>query len=440
VIYQGICIGYAERSSFVFVRSCVIFLNQSEFFMTLFKLSAITMAIASLAACQSMGSGMSQKAGMGQSAGQKAPMAAAAAPAAIVSGLRTTTVEAAAGADYPPARVGECYARVVTPATYATTTEQLLVRAASTTIAVVPAVYGAGEERVLAKGETRTLEVIPATYENVTERVLVKGETRRLEVIPATYEDVTERVLVKPVGNQLVTTPATYKTMTERRLVRAASTAWKRSSELTAAERALQNIDPNAGDVLCLIEVPAVYETVSTQVIDQPASTRSIEIPAEYATVTKTVQKTPPTTREVLIPAEYTTATRTVQKTPPTTREVVIPAEYRNVPTSKLVSPAREVRTDVPAEYTTKSNTVMTSAAKSEWRQILCETNATPAKLSEIQSALTKKGYATGRTDGAIDAGTLAAVRGFQKANNLPIDGDRYINVATVRALGVAEK
>ncbi len=365
--------------------------------MTLFKLSAITMAIASLAACQSVGSGMGQKAG--QKAGQTAPVAMAAAPAAApaasaASGLRSTTVDAAAGADYPPARVGECYARVVTPATFNTTTEQVLVKAASSSISVVPAVYAPGEERVLAK-----------------------GETRRLEVIPATYEDVTERILVKPAGTQLVTTPATYKTATERRLVKAASTAWKRSSELTAAERALQNIDPNAGDVLCLIEVPAVYETVTTQVVDQPASTKSVEIPAEYTTVTKTVQKTPPSTREV-----------------------VIPAEYRTVATSKLVTPAREVTTAIPAEYTTKTNTVMTSAAKSEWRQIVCETNATPAKLSEIQNALTKAGFATGRSDGTIDAGTLAAVRGYQKAKGLPVDGDRYINVATVRALGVSEK
>jgi hypothetical protein len=321
-------------------------------------------------------------------------MAAAPVMAQANSGLRTTTVDAAAGADYPPARVGECYARVVTPATFGTTSERVLVRAESTSIAVVPAVFAPGEERVLAKGETKSLVVVPATF-----------------------EEVTERVLVKPASTQLVTAPATFKTATERRLVKAASTVWKRSSELTAAERALQNIDPNAGDVLCLIEVPAVYENVTATVVDQPASTRSIDIPAEYTTVTKTVQKTPPTTREV-----------------------VEPAVYRNVVTSKLVTPAREVRTVVPAEYATKTNTVQTSAAKSEWRQIVCETNATPAKLSEIQRALTSAGFATGRTDGAIDGNTMNAVRGFQKAKGLPVDNDRYINVATVRALGLSEK
>jgi hypothetical protein len=313
---------------------------------------------------------------------------------AQATGLRTTTVDAAVGADYPPARVGECYARVVTPATFGTTQERVLVRAESTSVSIVPAVYAPGEERVL-----------------------VKGETKSLVVIPATYQEASERVLVRPAGNQLVTTPATFKTATERRLVKPASTMWKRSSELTAAERALQNIDPNAGDVLCLIEVPAVYETVTATVVDQPATTRSIDIPAEYTTVTKTVMATPPSTREV-----------------------IEPAVYRTVVTSKLVTPAREVRNVVPAEYATKSNTVQTSAASSEWRQIVCETNATPAKLAEIQRALTSAGFATGRTDGGIDGNTMNAVRGFQKARGLPVDMDRYINVATVRALGLSEK
>ena len=419
--------------------------------MTLFKLSAITLAIASLAACQSMSgagnavagmgqkagsaaagmgqkaggaaagmgqkaggmsqtAGTSQRAGASQSAGQAAPKAVAApAPAmaampmvapmvaaapAQATGLRTTTVDAAAGADYPPARAGECYARVVTPATCGTTSERVLVRAESTNIAVVPAEFAPAEERIL-----------------------VKPETKALVVIPATYEDVTERIMVKPASTQLVTTPATFKTATERRMVKPASTMWKRSSELTAAERALQNIDPNAGDVLCLIEVPAVFENVTATVVDQPASTRSIDVPAEFTTVTKTVLKTPPTTREV-----------------------TEPAVFRTVVTSKLVTPSREVRTVVPAEFATKTNTVQTSPARSEWRQIVCETNATPAKLSEIQRALTAAGFATGRTDGAIDGGTMNAVRGFQAAKGLPVDNDRYINVATVRALGLSER
>ncbi|MEN9911766.1 MAG: hypothetical protein RI956_210 [Pseudomonadota bacterium] len=406
--------------------------------MNLFKLSALTMAVASLAACQSVsniGQSVGQTAGgIGQSVGQTAggigqsvgqstqnmgqttqsmgqmsqgtnqveqqmsTSTVYTAPAvqtyAASTGLRTTTMEATAGADYPPARVGECYARVVTPAVTETRNEQILVRAASSAESIVPAVYGPGEEKVL-----------------------VRGESRMLEVVPATFDTITERVLTKPAGTQLTTIPATFKAVSTRRIVKPAATVWKRSSELTIAERAMQNIDPNAGDVLCLIEIPAQYEDVMTQVVDKPASTQTIEVPAEYTTVTKTVQKTPPTTREV-----------------------AIPAEYRMVATSKLITPARSVKTDVPAEYRTVNNVVVVSPTRSEWRQIVCETNATPARLGQIQAALTRAGFATGRVDGVIDSATLAAVRGYQKANGLPVDADRYINVATVKALGVSER
>jgi predicted small secreted protein len=453
-----VCTMQARQILICFVRNvlqtyavyCFFTIHSTGVNMSLFKLSAVAIAVATLAACQSMSgagsasqkagsamsggaqkaggqmaggaqkagngisgmsNGMTQRAGGGQQAAKVvAPAATVAAPVAMVaapvvyaapapvmsaaSGLRTTTLEAAAGSDYPPARVGECYARVVNPAVYGTSSERVLKRASSSSIAVVPATYTTGEERVL-----------------------VRAASTRLEVVPGTFEDVTERVLVKPAGTQLVSVPGSYKTVSERRLVKPASSVWKRSSELTAAERALQNIDPNAGDVLCLIEIPAEYATVSSQVVDQAPSTRSIEIPAEYTTVT-----------------------RTVVKTPPTTRSVDIPAEYRTIQTTKLATPAREVRTEIPAEYDTVTNTALIKAASSEWRQIVCETNATPAKLAEIQRALTSAGFATGRADGAVDAGTMAAVRGFQKAKGLPVDMDRYINVATVRALGLSEK
>ena len=341
------------------------------------RLTALAIALSTLAACQT------------------APQQTV---ATNISGLRTTTVDYisgnASGGDLPPAKVGECYARVITPAVIQDKTERVLKSAAYT-----------------------KLDVVPANYAEAEERVLVKAASKKLEIIPAVYETVEEKVLVKPAGKRLEVVPATYKTVTERKLVREAYTVWKRSSELTAAERALQGIDAAAGDVLCLIEVPAEYTTVSSQVVDVAAGTREVDVPAEYTTVK-----------------------RTVMKTAATTREVEIPAEYAMVKTTKLVSPAREVKVEVPAEYDTVTQKIMVSPAKSEWRQVLCQTNATSERLSDIQKALTKAGYATGRTDGVIDDATLAAVRKYQAAKGLPVDSDRYVNVATVRSLGLAEK
>jgi hypothetical protein len=240
-------------------------------------------------------------------------------------------------------------------------------------------------------GECYVRAVVPAQYETVTERVVKKAASSRIEVTPAEFQDVEERVLVRPATTRLEPVPATYRTETERVLVRPAYTVWKRSSELTAAERAEQKIDPSAGDILCLVEVPA----------------------------------------------EYTTVTREVLATPATTREIEVPAEYRTVTVRKMVTPERQTKIEIPAEYDTVSRQVLKAAATTEWREVLCGNNATPAMMVNLQQSLRRAGFDPGRDDGRVDPKTMSAVRAFQQARGLPMDGDRYINMATVKALGV---
>jgi peptidoglycan hydrolase-like protein with peptidoglycan-binding domain len=56
--------------------------------------------------------------------------------------------------------------------------------------------------------------------------------------------------------------------------------------------------------------------------------------------------------------------------------------------------------------------------------------------LSSLQESLKRSGFDPGRTDGKIDLATFKAVRSFQQAKGLPVDGEGYINMATIRALG----
>jgi hypothetical protein len=328
-----------------------------------------------------------------------AQVAPAAGPTTVPSsdGLRSANVEyltasASSPAGLPPnARSGECCARVVIPARYETVAEQVIRKPASSKI-----------------------DTQPAEFEDVQERVVVKPASKRIEVVPATFDDVEERVMVRPASKRLEPVPATYRTVTEQVVVRPAYQVWKRSSELTPEERLRQNLPADAGDILCLVDVPAESRTVTREVIATPATTREVEIPAEFTTVRKRVVKTPATTREIVEPEEYGT-----------------------VSVKRMVRPARETRTEIPAEYDTVSKQVLRSPATTEWRQILCETNATPEMLSRIQRALRQAGFDPGRDDGRIDAKTMAAVRAYQQARNLPVDADRYINIATVRALGI---
>lgn len=291
----------------------------------------------------------------------------------------------------PNARPGECYAKVVVAPTFKTEEQQLLKRAAGEKVETIAAKYEDGEERVLLKPASKRLEIIPATYETVEERVMVRPAAKRVEQVQATYETVSEQILVSP-----------------------ATTAWKRSSANTGGAT---KVDEATGDVLCLVEVPAVYKTVSKEVVKTASSSREIDIPAEFTTVKKQVLKTPPTTREIDVPAEYGT-----------------------VKVTKLLTPAKEIKTAIPAEYQTVQRTVQTSAGRSEWRQILCETNSTPSKLTEIQQSLKTAGFDPGRTDGVMTANSFGAIQSYQQAKNLPVDNGRYINVATVKALGLTTK
>lgn len=281
--------------------------------------------------------------------------------------------------DLADAKAGECYAQVWQPPQFKTETKRMLKQDAGT-----------------------RLETIPAVYETVTERMLIKEAGTRLEVIPAQYETVTERVVVKEAGTRLETVPAQYETVTERIQVSPARTVWKTSSGRIYGA-AVKDADGNLvtkmstnGEVLCLVEEPAQYKTVSKRVLKSPATTREVEIPAQYQTVTKRVLKTPATTREIEIPAQYKTITKRVLKSPATTRKIEIPAQYETV-----------------------TEQVQVSDAKMTWVPVLCEVNVTSAKVREIQGALKKEGHYRGPIDGIFGGGTNTAITAFQRSKGL---------------------
>lgn len=287
----------------------------------------------------------------------------------------------------PTAKAGECYARVWNEPKYDTR-----------------------EERRIKQAAAERIEVVPARYETVNEQVLVKEASKEYTVIPAQYETVKERVMVKPAYTKTVAVPATYDTFTEQVLVRPAYTTWKPGDN-----GGITKIDEATGELMCLVEVPAEYKTVSKQVLRTPASTKTIDIPAEYAEVEKSVIKTPE---------------RTVIKE--------IPAKYETRQVTKLVEPAKEKRVPVAAVYENVPTKVLVSDGSYEWRSVLCKTNTTEAKVTEIQQALKARGYYAGEVDGKLGPQTLNAVQAFEKDNGLPVD--RFLNIDTVTALGVSPK
>jgi len=283
----------------------------------------------------------------------------------------------------PNAKPGQCYARVHVPAQYQT-----------------------DSERVLAKAASSRIEVEPARYETIEERVLVKEASSRLELIPARYETVEERVLVEPASTRLEEVPAVYGYEEERVLVKPAHTIWKKG------RGPIEKVDDATGEIMCLVEVPAEYKTVKRRVEKEPASTRSVTIPAKYQTVQKRVMSTPPSTRSI-----------------------TIPAEYKTVQVRRLVEPPKERRIEIPAEYENVTRRVVVSEGRMAWRPVLCETNASPAVVAQIQRALKSAGHDPGPIDGRVGPQTLVAVARYQESERLPRGG---LNFETIAALGVS--
>jgi hypothetical protein len=314
------------------------------------------------------------------------------------------------GNEYPANAVpGKCYAKCIIPDEYKTVTEQMLV-----------------------KPEAKRLIPVPPVYETVTEQMLVKEAGARLEVTAPVFETVTEQVLDQAEYTKKTTIPPVYETVTERVLVAEATTRWEKGKK----DPNCLSANPDDCRVMCLVEVPAQYKTVTKQVIKTPAQVIEEKVPAVYKTVTRQVLKVPAQTREIPIPAEYKTVTKQVLKQPATTREEAIPAEYKTISKRVETKPAQTLDIAIPAEYATVTKTVLVKkGGMSDWREVVCENKENyGAKVIQVQNALRAKGYDPGPTDNVLGPLTRAALIKFQKDSNLP---QGRLDAETMKALGV---
>lgn len=314
--------------------------------------------------------------------------AAAAQPAPVetanTSAAEPVRVVRSLGVTPPEAKPGECFAKVLEPAQYRDEPYERVVRAAG--------------ERV---------EWTQADYQEVQEQVVVRPAYKRVEVTPAVYEEVSEQVVIRDAYRREIEVPALYDTYFEQVVERPARKVWK------PGRGEQERVDEATGEILCLVEEPAVYKTVERKELKRAATKRYEDVPAEYATVVKQVVKTPEQSQEVEVPAEYTTITA-----------------------RKLVKPAQQVKVPVAAVKETTYRKVLMSDERYAWHQVLCEQNATTDRIDVIRSTLSGKGYGPLAKNGAIDADLTGAVSRFQADNKLSKTG--LLSAETLSALGVS--
>ena len=317
-------------------------------------------------------------------ASQQSASSASMTTASIDSQQQKNSSGATVGNDLlpPNAKAGQCFARVYTPPTYRTETETVMKAEAYDVVKIIPAVYGDEQKTVLTQEATEVLEVIPAVYGWKEEQVLVSPEITELRKVPAVYGVEEQKLLIKP-----------------------AHSIWKKGSG------PITKIDQSTGEIMCLVEVPAVYETVKKRVLVSPETTKQVVVKeAVYKTVKTRVVKEP---------------ARTVTK--------VIPAVYDTVNVKKLVKDSSTTSTNIPAAYKTVKTTVKVDDGFLEWAPILCETNVTGDIIRQLQQALNDKGYKAGPVDGIYGWQTTHAVRKYQSDNKMA--GNGQLTIALVDAL-----
>lgn len=382
-----------------------------------------------------------------------------------------TTAFAQTGGVPPNAQPGKCYAKCYIPEVAETTTEQVVIKSASTKAYVVPATFETKPVYQLVKDASKRMVSTPARYETVTERVEVKPNgkapgadgmvTQYIEIkpagkrfteVPATYESVTESYVVEPVSYVIETMLPGFETVTERIETKPAGTKWVRKK----ADADCLSANPDDCLVYCLVETPAEYQTLTKRInkgcdgsgLADAGCIKTVEVPAKMGTRTVQRVKTPMTVIEENVPAEYkavtvradapagyVTITRQIEKTPASYFEEYVPATYKAVTARVMKTPPTSRTETIPAEYVTVTKRkIMKAGGFTEWREVLCGEKMTTYTIKQVQAALNKAGYDAGPADNAMGTRTKNALTKFQKDKGLPVGN---FDFETLKALGI---
>jgi hypothetical protein len=243
----------------------------------------------------------------------------------------------------------------------------------------------AGLDAIAKPGECYVTAYVEGTCSKVSKKVMVKEEYVEkscTDCAPLVPKVVKEKIMISPERVIEEFVPALYENVGREVLVTPAKTVWKKGNFSAVTK----NI---GGETYCLVEEPAVYETIVEKVLVSPATSKKKVVPAVYKEYEKTI---------------YVQAEQVVKR---------VPAEYKTIETCVE---------DQPGHY--------------EWRSVLCEQNATKDVLTTIEKKLAAGNYLTNvAADGVINDATTEALKSYQRANGLKVDG--LVSIDTVKSMGV---
>ena len=297
------------------------------------------------------------------------------------------------------ARPGACYSRLLIPPKFDTFTDHVIVQQARTEGHNVPEVTQMVEKDVMVQPAHTVRHTVPAVTHTEMATEVVRPAVERDETVPAQYETRVQHVMVSP----------------ERR-------EWVKSAGYATGAALV-----TPGD-----HEPVRYRADGT--LTWPGKDGGAVVPAAYRDQQVRVEVAPATTRHVVIPAVTRQVNHVVIDTPEHVVEDTVPPVFEKRRVREVITPAHTETVEVPAVYRDVTKTRTTDAARPVWREVLCQKNASPAVIMDIQKALAAKGYDPGAIDGHIGSKTVSAMQKFEADTNLP---QGQISIEAVKALGV---
>jgi hypothetical protein len=310
----------------------------------------------------------------------------------------------------------------------------------------------------------------PKKYIDITEKILTAEASRKIITTPAKYRTYTTKIEIDSTSQKLVPIVAKYKKVKEKVVVAPATSEWRKTT--------CQDRGCNQSEVVCLIEVPKKYKTITKKMLlkpsvaqkikispiykeveieelVEPAKTKELQIHAKYGTINrrkkieddrffwsdKSAKNAPSRIRTqcdkiclTQTSPKYKTIAKQIVSKPSSSRKIKTPDRYKIVRVKKVIKPASFKEIVIPAEY--EMITVERERTKgfAKWMPIVCESNLTPTTVKKVQEALKKAGFYHGKIDGVWSLEAKSATRNYQRANGLTIT---RLSIETMKSLKI---
>lgn len=211
----------------------------------------------------------------------------------------------------------------------------------------IDAKWAIKKERHLVSPESKTAVNIPARYEWTNKTVVVKPAfVKHIKVAPV-YKTVWDNVVVVPQRSKQECKAAQWAWREKKVLVKKAHKVWKK--QYKDPTKVQSHSGKPTGEVMCVVDVPAVWNTVKEKYLQSPRKCWNRVIPPVYSK------------RE-----------RKVVEKPAYTRTVPVPAVTKVVEYKKLVEAARTKYLVKPPVYKWVEKKYVTAPESYRWQKVNC--------------------------------------------------------------------